>query len=163
MADVHANVPALDAALAGIAAEGCDAVCVIGDVVGSGTHPTESLDRVLHPADRCGVRDNPDSWIAFGQPDPLSQRMGAGAAVHNRREWEHVPCVLRQAGTGWPRTVRIEVAGRQVAFTRDGFDPSGRRDAPSSILPDQTRPTARSLRSRRSASSSAETTSSRRI
>jgi hypothetical protein len=78
MADAPANVPSLDAALAALAAEGCDAICVIGDVVGGGTHPTEYLDRVLHHADRCGVRDNPDSWIAFGQPDPLPHRMGAG-------------------------------------------------------------------------------------
>ncbi|HYO29821.1 MAG TPA: hypothetical protein VER37_04500, partial [Thermomicrobiales bacterium] len=69
--------------MAPIAAEGCDAICVIGDVVGSGTCPTESLDRVLHTADRSGVRDNPDSWLAFGQPEPLPQRIGAGEAVHN--------------------------------------------------------------------------------
>lgn len=72
--------------LAPIAAEGCDAICVIGDVVGSGTYPTEYLNRVLHTADRSGVRDNRDSWFAFGQPDPLPQRMGSGEPVHNRRE-----------------------------------------------------------------------------
>ena len=45
--DVHANLPALDAAVAAIRADGATAVYHTGDAVGIGSFPAEILDRLL--------------------------------------------------------------------------------------------------------------------
>ncbi len=46
LSDVHANIVALDAALADVAALGIDRVVCLGDVVGYGPAPAETLERI---------------------------------------------------------------------------------------------------------------------
>lgn len=46
IADLHANLPALQAVLDDAAALGCDAVWCVGDVVGRGPHPGEVIDEL---------------------------------------------------------------------------------------------------------------------
>lgn len=48
MSDVHANLPALQAALGAIQQEGCDAIYHCGDAVGIGPFPAECLDLMLN-------------------------------------------------------------------------------------------------------------------
>ena len=45
--DLHANLPALRAALADIAREGCDALVHTGDAIAIGPQPAECLDLLL--------------------------------------------------------------------------------------------------------------------
>ena len=48
IADVHANVPALEAVLADIAEQGADEIVVNGDLVNRGPGNAEVLERVLN-------------------------------------------------------------------------------------------------------------------
>jgi diadenosine tetraphosphatase ApaH/serine/threonine PP2A family protein phosphatase len=47
ISDIHANIEALDAVLADIAAQGADDVYCLGDIVGYGPNPRECIDRVM--------------------------------------------------------------------------------------------------------------------
>jgi predicted phosphodiesterase len=45
LADVHANLPALDACLAHAREQGADRFAILGDLVGYGPHPGEVVER----------------------------------------------------------------------------------------------------------------------
>jgi predicted phosphodiesterase len=64
-ADVHANLAALDAALAAFAEAGVDRYLCLGDLVGYGAHPNECVERVAELAPVC-VAGNHD-LIAVGR------------------------------------------------------------------------------------------------
>lgn len=78
LADVHANLPALDAVLAGLDAAGVDEVVVAGDLVGYGAQPDECVDRLRSVSATC-VAGNHDRYVC----DRLrpSGRLPAAAAV----------------------------------------------------------------------------------
>ena len=46
LSDLHANLPALEAALEALRAEGVDEVLVLGDLVGYGPHPRQVIHRI---------------------------------------------------------------------------------------------------------------------
>jgi len=70
ISDVHANLPALEAVTADIAARGLASapLCFLGDAVNMGPFPAETVAalRALRPAFR--VRGNHDRYIASGTP-----------------------------------------------------------------------------------------------
>lgn len=47
ISDPHANMPGLEAALAGCAREGCQEIWCLGDLVGRGPHPAEAIDLLM--------------------------------------------------------------------------------------------------------------------
>jgi predicted phosphodiesterase len=47
LSDIHANLPALEAALEALRAEGVDEVLVLGDLVGYGPHPRQVVRRLM--------------------------------------------------------------------------------------------------------------------
>jgi predicted phosphodiesterase len=53
ISDVHANLPALEAVLAAIDAEGAEEVWCLGDLTGYGAEPARCIDVVLERADVC--------------------------------------------------------------------------------------------------------------
>ena len=55
LSDLHANLPALEAALEALRAEGVDEVLVLGDLVGYGPHPRQ----VIHRSGRKGLPPSP--------------------------------------------------------------------------------------------------------
>ena len=59
ISDIHANLPALDAALADIDREAPDEIWCLGDIVGYGPHPNECIDRTRDRAalTLCGNHD----------------------------------------------------------------------------------------------------------
>jgi predicted phosphodiesterase len=63
ISDIHANLPALDAVLADIEAVGVDATYHLGDLVGYGPWPNETVSRLLERAIP-GVAGNYDSTVA---------------------------------------------------------------------------------------------------
>ena len=46
LSDLHANLPALEAALEALRAEGVDEVLVLGDLVGYGPHPRQVIHQI---------------------------------------------------------------------------------------------------------------------
>ena len=65
ISDIHANLPALDAVLAGIATHEVDATYHLGDLVGYSSSPNEVVER-LRAAGIAGVAGNYDSTVALG-------------------------------------------------------------------------------------------------
>ena len=63
ISDVHANLPALEAVLADIAARGVEAVYHLGDLVGYGPWPDETVD-LIAARGIAGVAGNYDSTVA---------------------------------------------------------------------------------------------------
>jgi putative phosphoesterase len=64
LADIHGNLPALDAVLADVRAAGVDAIVLNGDIA-DGPMPAQTLDRLAELGERAiWVRGNSDRWLA---------------------------------------------------------------------------------------------------
>jgi diadenosine tetraphosphatase ApaH/serine/threonine PP2A family protein phosphatase len=68
LADIHANLHALDAVLADAATHGYDQVLVLGDLVGYGANPIEAIDRTMALAPASIIRGNHDKVCAGLEP-----------------------------------------------------------------------------------------------
>lgn len=66
LADIHSNLPALEAVLAELARHGVDHGMVLGDIVGYGPHPAQCIDR-LRDTDFSLVKGNHDHGLATGK------------------------------------------------------------------------------------------------
>jgi predicted phosphodiesterase len=134
--DAHANLPALEAALAAIARAGCDAIYHTGDAIGIGPHPAECLDRLLRtPKVHC-LMGNHDAWFAHGLPAPRPEWMSAGEERHQR--WTHAQLdpALRATVAAWPWAVRAEFGPLAVSFQHYALDPTGHELGPFIARPD---------------------------
>jgi predicted phosphodiesterase len=74
MTDAHANLPALQAALAAIQAEGYDQLVHTGDAIAIGPYPAESLDLLLATPNIRFTKGNHDQWFAEGLPNPIPDK-----------------------------------------------------------------------------------------
>jgi predicted phosphodiesterase len=68
LADIHANLQALDAVLDDAAVRGYDQVLVLGDLVGYGANPIEAIDRTLALRPVAIIRGNHDKVCAGLEP-----------------------------------------------------------------------------------------------
>jgi predicted phosphodiesterase len=114
MTDVHANLPALRAALADIAERGCDAIYHTGDAIGIGPYPAECLDLLLGTAGMHCMLGNHDAWFAFGPPDPWPH--DAGEQEHRRWALAQLDPGLRAAVAEWPAVMREAPDGVGLTF-----------------------------------------------
>ena len=71
--DVHGNLPALEAALAAIQAEGCEVIVHCGDAFVGGPHPEACLDRLLATPNLYLLMGNHDAWFADGDTFTLGE------------------------------------------------------------------------------------------
>jgi len=85
--DVHANLPALNAALKAIDAEAWDAIFHLGDAIAIGPHPAECLDLMLGASNLTCISGNHDLYFVNGLPDPQPDWMGDGEVRH--QPWTH--------------------------------------------------------------------------
>src|SRR5688572_9029442 len=100
--DIHANLPALTAALTAIAREGYDLLVHTGDAIGIGPFPAECVERLLGtPNIRC-LMGNHDAWFAHGLPSPRPAWMSEGEVTH--QQWTHTQLdpTLRSVIMTWP-------------------------------------------------------------
>ncbi|MEZ4511770.1 MAG: metallophosphoesterase family protein [Chloroflexota bacterium] len=130
MTDVHANLPALEAALAAIAREGCDQIIHLGDVIGIGPYPSECLERMLNVTQMEFVMGNHDEWFANGLPRPQPEWMSNGEVAHQRWTHEQLDSALRVVVGQWPYVWRQQVGETAVLFTHYGLHPTQRGFAP---------------------------------
>jgi putative phosphoesterase len=121
--DVHGNLPALEAVLEDVRAEGVDAVVSGGDVVW-GPQPGEALHRVEEAATHF-VRGNTERYIALGGEAP--------PAVWSRARL--TPDELERI-VGWPESVELDVDGLgRVLFCH--ASPRGDEDGLTEATPDE--------------------------
>ena len=140
MTDVHANLPALQAALEEIRREQCEEVYHTGDAIAIGPHPAECLDLLLSTPGVHMIMGNHEMWFAHGLPDPRPLWMSEGEVEH--QEWVHsqLDPSLRAVIAGWPYIVETELEG--VRMTLLHYEPV---DSPSGFVPHVSRPSAQEL------------------
>lgn len=128
--DTHANLPALEAALAAIRDLGCEAICHTGDAVGIGPFPAEVLDRLLHTRGMRLVMGNHDELCAFGIPDSRPPWVHDELVANACWTQANVDLTVREAMQTWPYALTEMIADSQFAFLHyprgpesDGFVP----------------------------------------
>lgn len=113
-ADIHANLPAFEAALADARAHGATHLICLGDIVGYGPQPVETLARVRevanatllgnHDAAACGIID-PELFNAFA-----------------RETAERTALALDQEAKTWLSELPYVLEGKDLACAHGGFD-----------------------------------------
>ncbi len=119
LADIHGNLPALDAVLRDVDATGVDVIVLNGDIA-DGPIPRETLERLAELDDRAlWIRGNTDRWLV----DAFDGRLQLpGLATNPPVEWftwcaERLDRVHRDLLANLPLSVTLEVDGLgPVAF-----------------------------------------------
>jgi len=116
MADVHANLPALEAALGAIRRLECDVVYSLGDAIAIGPHPAECLDLLLEAPGLVCLMGNHDAWYVRGLPQPRPEWLSEGEIAHQR--WVHAQLGpgRRGAVARWPWVVSETFDGVRVTL-----------------------------------------------
>ena len=125
MTDVHANLPALEAAFEMIEAEGYDRIYHLGDAIAIGPYPGECLESLLETARIKLIMGNHDKWFVEGLPQPQPKWMNDGEVEH--QVWTHAkidPQLKRVVGQ-WSFVEIETIEGVRVAFLHYGLGPSG--------------------------------------
>jgi diadenosine tetraphosphatase ApaH/serine/threonine PP2A family protein phosphatase len=103
-ADVHANLPALDAVLRAADELGVDDLLFLGDVVGYGPFPGECIERLANLPRAVLLRGNHDQMVATGIPEDGANRIARQAA-----QWTHAQ--LTPAQRQWLAALPVEYRG----------------------------------------------------
>ena len=134
--DVHANLPALDAALAAIDHLGADAIYHTGDAIGIGPFPAECADRLLSlPATQL-LMGNHDAWFAFGLPDESAPWMPPAEREH--QHWVHAQLDpgLKAAVAAWPYASSLRLEGLRLDFLHYPLNDAGGFRSPQDLTPE---------------------------
>lgn len=123
--DTHANLPALEAALAAIRSLGCEAIYHTGDAVGAGPYPGETLDRLFHTPRVHLVMGNHDELCGIGIPEPVPDWMDDLLVANAAWTRAQVSPAARDAVAAWPYVINETIAGIHVAFLHYPRDPEG--------------------------------------
>ncbi|MDX8377336.1 MAG: metallophosphoesterase family protein [Mariprofundales bacterium] len=107
IADVHANIAALETALNYLHAQGVQDILMLGDVVGYGPHPIECIERLQQVGAVC-IRGNHDHFVGTlgknTQPMARSAKWAAewtaGQINDNARQWL-ATLPVKQEGENW--------------------------------------------------------------
>ena len=127
--DVHANLPALQAALISIRQEGYDLLVHTGDTIAIGPFPAECLELLLHTPNARFVMGNHDAYFAYGLPQPQPSWMSDGEVAH--QQWTHAQLDpgWRAAVAQWPYCLQENFVGVAITFVHYGLDTTGREFA----------------------------------
>jgi putative phosphoesterase len=125
--DVHANLPALEAALKAIHGKGYDAIFHTGDAIAIGPYPAECLELLLNTPNIQFVKGNHESYFVDGLPDPRPPGwMSEGEPRH--QHWTHaqLDSHMRSVVTQWPYLIEHEFGSIKTAFLHSALGASGR-------------------------------------
>lgn len=119
LSDIHANLPALRAALEVADRAGVDRVVVAGDVVGDGPHPVEVIAQLLQrPV--MAIRGNVDRKVLeLGtKPGRLKKRLERGGKQKRNRAWTALRLLDAPEERAWlaelPAECSLDLEGRSV-------------------------------------------------
>lgn len=111
LADIHGNLPALQAVLQDCLRQGYDEIYSIGDAIAIGPQPAECLDLLLNTPHTHLLLGNHEMWYAFGLPEPQPEWMSDGEVVHQRWVHEQLDPALREAVAEWPVVIEESFEG----------------------------------------------------
>jgi predicted phosphodiesterase len=134
--DVHANLPALDAALAEIDRLGADAIYHTGDAIGIGPFPAECVDRLLSRPSMHLLMGNHDAWFAFGLPDESVPWMPPDEREHQR--WVHAQLDpgLKDVVAAWPYASSLRLEELRLDFLHYPLTDAGKFRSPQDLTPE---------------------------
>jgi putative phosphoesterase len=122
--DVHANLPALNAALEAIEQEGYDLLVHTGDLIGIGPFPAECLDALRTKRNIMLVMGNHDAMFAEGLPETRQSNMSEGEWVHQKWTHEQLDSALRSFVSAWPYEQVHDLDGVKIKFLHYGLSES---------------------------------------
>jgi len=139
IADVHANVPALDAVLADVAGLDIDRLIVNGDVVNRGPSNVEAMRRLERVPHEGTLGNHDDLMRMWAEEDPSLPRewfeddfwASAGLAARELQRAGLIAAIRRL-----PLTVRVEVEGAPSVLVAHG-SPRHYREGYGSYLTDE--------------------------
>lgn len=114
LADIHANLPALDAAVAAVERHDVDRWLCAGDVVGYGAQPAACIERVRELGARC-VAGNHDLMVLGELSDEDVPRLARDAVRWTRS-------ALSPADAAWLRALPRRASWGTVALAHGGLD-----------------------------------------
>jgi predicted phosphodiesterase len=111
LADIHGNLPALDAVLSDVTAAGVDGIVLNGDVA-TGPMPAETLDRLAGLGERAiWVRGNADRELAAACEGQLSPDLAEAARAPTAYGATQLAAHHRDLLADLPLSVTLEVTG----------------------------------------------------
>ncbi len=126
MTDIHANLPALRAALADIHTQGVDALYHTGDAIGIGPYPAECLEELLGQPQVTCLMGNHDAWFVHGLPAPQPDWMSDGEVAHQKWTHRQIDDVFRLMMVQWPYVLHRDFDGVSVTFVHYGLQLNSR-------------------------------------
>ena len=86
---MHNNVVALEQVLQRLESENCDYIVCCGDIIGIGSYPEQTVQRMMKIPNLITVRGNHDGYLLDGIPDtfPNDELMEPSEAEYHK--WEH--------------------------------------------------------------------------
>lgn len=112
LTDVHANLPALGAALDAVQRAGVDAIFHLGDAIAIGPFPRETLELLLGQPNTNFILGNHDEYFAFEIPDTIADD------VRRHERWVHgqLPEDYRPILRRWPRSISLTIGDTEARF-----------------------------------------------
>jgi putative phosphoesterase len=128
--DLHANLPALQAALDQIQTLGYDEIVHLGDAIAIGPYPAECLESLKTLTNASYLMGNHDACLVDGLPQPIPESMSAGEVEH--QHWVHgqISSKLVSFVAEWPYQIIREYDAIRVSFQHYALDASGSRFLP---------------------------------
>lgn len=87
IADVHSNLPALEAVLGILSRERCDEIICCGDMIGIGPYPDETMLKIMSLDNTICVLGNHEGYLLCGMDPPSTSFMGEEKKRFHI--WEH--------------------------------------------------------------------------
>jgi predicted phosphodiesterase len=133
LTDVHANLPALEAAISAIEVARCDEIIHLGDAIGIGPFPAETLETLLSLSSFHSVMGNHDAWFVEGVPSELPPHMSEGEAEHFR--WTHAQLNpgMRAIVEAWPYSINMDISQLRITFVHYPFNEESKAFAPIAV------------------------------
>ncbi|HZR38759.1 MAG TPA: metallophosphoesterase family protein [Ktedonobacteraceae bacterium] len=127
LTDVHANLPALQAALRDLEQEGYDRLIHTGDAIGIGPFPAETLETLLAVPNISFIMGNHDAWFAQGLPDlQAASYLPSWFPAHLQWTLAALNPDLRPVLAQWPYLLQENIEGVKITFLHYALDLSGR-------------------------------------
>ncbi len=119
IADIHANLPALRAVMDDIARIDADAIYCVGDVVGRGPHPNETVE-LLRGLEIPTIQGNWDEAVGMDREQTGAAWTSNAAEAAGIASMRWTTETMKEEHRSWlrllPKTLRLNIADRSVQF-----------------------------------------------